>query len=126
MGKYRRNFEIVADILDVVKKGGQKKTHVMYKANLSYKLLNKYLTEVLDAGLVRVENKDCYMLTEKGQSFLECFDEYSKRRNQLEQQSSDLNKVLILLESMIQNNLNKSLGGEIRDRKISKLTGVLC
>ncbi len=118
MGKYRHKLEIVADILYVVKKGGQKKTHVMYKANLSYKLLNRYLNEVLDAGLVKVENEDCYLLTEKGQSFLDCFDEYSKRRQQLEQQLGDLNNALILLESMIQNSLNKSLGGEIRNRAI--------
>jgi predicted transcriptional regulator len=117
MAKYRSKLEIVADILYVVRKGAQKKTHIMYKANLSYKLLSRYLTEVLDAGLVTVDkDEDCYLLTDKGQSFLECFDEYSKRRHRLEQQSNDLNKALTALESMIKENFNTHLGREIRNR----------
>jgi len=46
MGKYRDRLQIIADMLSVVR-GGAKKTHIMYQANLSYTLLGRYLSEVL-------------------------------------------------------------------------------
>lgn len=41
---YRSRYEIIADMLNVVS-GRAKKTKIMYQANLSYKLLQKYLAE---------------------------------------------------------------------------------
>lgn len=116
MGKYRSRLEIVADILSAIKRGAQKKTHVMYRANLSYKLLSIYINEVLNAGLINVKNGDCYLLTKKGQSFLDRFHEYSKRRYKLEQQSNNINKMLIVLEDMIKENFNRRSSREIRNR----------
>ncbi|MFB0567423.1 MAG: winged helix-turn-helix domain-containing protein, partial [Candidatus Bathyarchaeia archaeon] len=69
MGRYRDRLQIVADILAITSRGA-KKTQIMYQANLSYKLLCKYLDEVMTAGLVNCENGDSYVLAPKGKEFL--------------------------------------------------------
>ena len=45
MGNYRGKLDIIADILRVVS-GNAKKTQIMYQANLSYRVLQKYLAEI--------------------------------------------------------------------------------
>ena len=101
MGKYRSKLRIIADILFVTSKSA-KKTWIMYQANLSYALLNRYLAEVMDAGLVSfVGSGDCYKITRKGQEFLEKFTEYFERRRQLEDQINDMNSEEMDLEKMI-------------------------
>lgn len=117
MGKYRDRLQIIADILSVVR-GGAKKTHVMYQANLSYTLLNRYLAEVLDAGLVSVDNEDCYRLTRRGQSFLDRFGEYSKRCGQLEHQLNDVNDEKTVLENMVGGNLDRRSNEKLRNKKV--------
>jgi predicted transcriptional regulator len=68
LGKNRDRLCIVAAILEAAN-SGVSKTRVMFMANLSFKLLEKYLGVVLGAGFVRVEG--CrYMLTERGREFL--------------------------------------------------------
>jgi len=44
----------VADILEAANSGANK-THIMFGANLSFKLLEKYLGLVVDAGFVCVK-----------------------------------------------------------------------
>lgn len=100
MSKYRSRLEIVAAVLSVVNDGA-KKTHIMYKANLSYKLLNRYLSEVLDAGLVRLGNDGWYEITEKGRVFLEKFNGYSSRNDRVRKQISDVESEREDLESLI-------------------------
>lgn len=86
MGKYRNRLQIVADVLSVTMEGA-KKTQIMYQANLSYSLLNRYLAEVMKAGLVNFEGSaDLYKLTRKGRHFLKKFNEYSGQHRWLEEQ----------------------------------------
>ena len=47
----RNNMEITADILKIAKNGA-KRTHIVYKANLNFKLLSEYLEELEKNGLV--------------------------------------------------------------------------
>jgi len=76
---YRSMFDIIADMLNVVS-GRTKKTKIMYGANLSYTLLQKYLDDMRQAGLVIYERKGrCYLITDKGREFLEAYKEYSRR-----------------------------------------------
>lgn len=113
MAKYRDRLQIIADILAITRKGA-KKTRVMYQANLSYKLLCKYLDEVVTAGLVTCENGDCYVLTVKGKDFLDIHEEYSKRCRSLEEHLNHVNNQKNVLEKMcsatavIENNNNLS------------------
>jgi predicted transcriptional regulator len=106
MGKYRGRLQIIADILSVVRNGA-KKTHVMYQANLSYTLLSRYLTEVLESGLVSCDNEDRYNLTRRGKNFLDIFNEYSKRCGQIEQQLNHVNNEKTALENMVNDNSNR-------------------
>lgn len=104
MGKYRGKLRIIADILSVASDGA-KKTQIMYGANLSHVLLKRYLTEVMNAGLVSFEGgADCYRLTRKGWEFLSKFGEYSRRRKKLEEQINDVDNVKMVLKKMVGSN----------------------
>jgi hypothetical protein len=71
----------------------------MYQANLSYRLLCRYLEQVVDAGLVRSED-ECFALTPKGRDFLDRHEKYSKRRKSLEQHLDYVNGEKVALEKM--------------------------
>jgi len=70
----RGEIQILTDILTLSLKGA-KMTHQMYKANLSYSTLNRYLNVALKRDLIRkVCNDDgsiVYCITEKGKLLLE-------------------------------------------------------
>ena len=80
-GGRRSRLELVFDILAAIQnKGGKiKPTHLMYKSNLSHKLLNSYLDELLGKELVIIEEiqhkkrqspSKVIKLTDKGSGFL--------------------------------------------------------
>jgi len=99
MSKYRDRLQIIASILSIAGRRA-KKTQIMYQANLSYRLLCRYLGEVLDAGLVSFESEECYVLTAKGKEFLSRYEEYSKRCKSLEEHLSHVNNEKFRLEKM--------------------------
>lgn len=99
MSKYRDRLQIIASILSIASRRA-KKTQIMYQANLSYKLLCRYLNEVQDAGLVFYENEGCYALTAKGKEFLSRHEEYSKRRRSLEEHLDHVSGQKAALEEM--------------------------
>ena len=99
MGNYRDRLQIIADILLIASERARK-TRIMYQANLSYKLLCRYLGQVVDAGLVRFEDDDCYVLTGKGKEFLSRHEEYAKRCQTLEEQSNHVSNEKAALEKM--------------------------
>jgi predicted transcriptional regulator len=75
--KNRNRLGIVANILTIAKQGALK-THLMYKANLSYTMLRDYLRFLLDNGLLSEsrypEDKvTLYRTTEKGARFLDSY-----------------------------------------------------
>jgi len=102
LSKYRDRLQIIADILSIAE-GRAKKTHIMYKANLSYKLLCRYLGGVMDAGLVVFYDRDCYVLTSKGKKFLRRYVEYSKHREHLKAHLNHVNDEKIILQQMCSN-----------------------
>lgn len=102
MARYRNRLKIVADVLGVVR-GGAKKTQIMYQANLSYKLLARYLKYVMDIGLVRMENEAIYELTQKGREFLDKSKEYFERRKELEQRLGKIRDEKVMLENRFLN-----------------------
>jgi len=118
MGKYRGKLQIIADILSVVR-GGAKKTHVMYQANLSFTLLKRYLADVLEAGLVCVDDEDQYRLTGRGQRFLDRFGEYSKRCDHVEQELNNVNDEKTVLESLIVGDSDGRSDERTRNRKVA-------
>ncbi len=72
--KQRSPLRIYLDIIDAINEEGQARpTHILYKANLSYDRLVKYLDDLAAKGLVEVrQEKDTkyYVLTPKGVKFL--------------------------------------------------------
>lgn len=81
-GGRRSRLELVFDILAAIQnKGGRiKPTHLMYKSNLSHKLLNNYLEELLEKEMVEVRETQqkktlskMIHITDKGLGFVEEF-----------------------------------------------------
>ncbi|OGU68424.1 MAG: hypothetical protein A2W30_03165 [Ignavibacteria bacterium RBG_16_36_9] len=68
MGKNRDSLSIIAAILDACSTQTNK-THIMFSANLSSKLLEKYLETLTRSGLIKVEGNK-YELTEEGLEFI--------------------------------------------------------
>ena len=71
--KRRNRLGIMAEMLEIAKKGALK-THIMYRANLSFAQLNEYLSFLLDTGLLEAYNeseKALYKTTEKGLNYLQ-------------------------------------------------------
>ena len=121
LSKYRDRLQIIASILSIVSSGA-KKTRIMYQANLSYKLLIRYLDEVLDSGLVCFEKGDCYLLTAKCKEFLDRHEEYSKRCKDLEQHLNHVNGEKVALEKMCvsEGKVSSNLNRLSRNRELRK------
>jgi len=67
----RNGLDICADILKV-SKAGTKKTHIVYKANLNFKIVKKYLSRLIDNGfLLDGSENGIFVTTERGSDFLE-------------------------------------------------------
>ena len=102
LSKYRNRLQIIAEILEIVR-GGAKKTHIMYGANLSYKLLCKYLGEVLECGLVQVDGEERYSVAPKGEKFLKHFSSYVEQRDHVKKALRQVDEERALLEQMYTN-----------------------
>jgi predicted transcriptional regulator len=62
--KYRSKSDIMGLILDAAN-GGSTKTRIMYKAFLSFDQLNGHLSELIEKGLIEIEERKL-RTTEKG------------------------------------------------------------
>jgi len=79
----RSKLEIYLDVLRVIKQGTSKPTRIMYSANLSWRLLQSILGNMVSQGLIeeldvsdsgdRRTNK-LYKVTPKGDSVIRYFD----------------------------------------------------
>ena len=69
----RDKIEIIADILKVALCGA-KKTHIVYKANLNFNVLKKYIIRLEDNGLLMKLDGGHYITTQKGSQFLEQYN----------------------------------------------------
>ncbi len=79
MAKKRNRLEIIKDILEVIrsKSGRIKPTHILYKSNLSYIMMEEYLQELKEKGFVieeKTKDSKTYRITEKGLSYLEKYN----------------------------------------------------
>ncbi len=103
MGNYRSRLDIIADILQVASQNA-KKTQIMYQANLSYKVLQRYLTDITAASLIDFETAEqCYVLTQKGRDFLEAYKDYAKTNKSIEKRLNDVDNKKKNLEELCSN-----------------------
>jgi predicted transcriptional regulator len=73
----------------------------MYQANLSYRVLQKYLAEITGASLISFEGeRRCYILTDKGREFLDAYQEYFKTNMQVEKRVDDVRTKKKVLEKL--------------------------
>lgn len=75
--KNRNRMEIVANLLSIAEPGTLK-THLMYKANLSYVMITEYLFYLQNAGLIQeIVDKNgtskLFQTTSKGLKYLEVY-----------------------------------------------------
>ena len=83
MGKKRNRLQVIYDILNVIreKSGRIKPTHILYKSNLSYQMMEDYLDELkLKQFIVKQKTKTgkTYIITDKGIKYIQ---EYSTINN---------------------------------------------
>jgi predicted transcriptional regulator len=100
---YRNRLEIINDILKVTENAGTygaKKTHIMYGANLSYRLLTKYLQETLTAELIS-RGKSCYFITQKGKEYLGNYEKYKENLTQTKEYVNNISSNRKILERML-------------------------
>lgn len=71
----RNNLDIFADILQVAQPGARK-TQIVYKANLNFMIVKKYLINLMEIGLIEKYDKH-YYTTKKGVNFIESYKEFS-------------------------------------------------
>ncbi len=101
MVSYRDHLDIVADILNVASRNA-KKTQIMYQANLSYRVMQKYLAELNSAALIDYcDGTQCYMITSKGKQFLEDYKKYSVVNNRIEKALVEVNVKKANLEKVL-------------------------
>ena len=78
MARKRSRTDIISDMLDSIqRKGGRiRKTHLMYKANLSHNQLKIYLDDLIKGDMIKELKKESniyLIITDKGSEFLEKF-----------------------------------------------------
>ena len=104
LGKYRTRLDILAEMLSIISDKA-KKTQIMYRANLSYASLTKYLDELSNSCLARFEQgESCYLLTAKGMEFLDQYRNYLKQNKLVERRINDMNGRRKALEELSSGN----------------------
>ena len=87
--KRRNNVDIMADILRI-SRGGAKKTWIVYRANLNFNIVKKYLSELMEKGLLAAyKGSNTYQTTERGIEFLEQYDSFRKFHSSRSRRLSD-------------------------------------
>ena len=73
----------------------------MYQANLSYKVLQRYLAEITDASLVEFEGSNQrYRLTVKGHEYLDAYKDYARCSRNMEKHLYDFSLKKKVLENL--------------------------
>lgn len=85
MGKKRNRLEVIHDILTTInQKKEVKPTHILYKSNLSHKMMQEYIDELLEKSFI-IENETSksktYSITKKGIDYLEEYQTMIKFMN---------------------------------------------
>jgi predicted transcriptional regulator len=73
--KRRSNIEISAEILKVALHGA-KKSHIVYRANLNFEVVKKYLKRLNESGLINFPNFNnrIFKTTPKGREYINRYE----------------------------------------------------
>ncbi len=72
MERRRNNLDVQADILRTARSGALK-TRIVYQANLNFKIVKRYLTELMERKLLTF-NEPHYFTTDKGNSYIRRYE----------------------------------------------------
>ncbi len=72
-------FEISADIL-IVARDGARKSHLVYRANLNFEVIERYLRRLKRGGLIANSGR-IFQTTEKGVEFISQFKRFKEYAN---------------------------------------------
>lgn len=78
----RSRFDHYCDVLQVIEWGIEKPTRIMYKANLTYKMLQNIVTTLVHNRFIREEisgTKKRYYITRKGKNVLHQDHQYLQK-----------------------------------------------
>ena len=76
--KYRSSTEIIDSMLRSIRSGATK-THIMYRAYMSYSQLKEYLKLLEERQLIKCEpGSQLYVLTEKGLKFMNAYEKINE------------------------------------------------
>lgn len=72
MERKRNRIEIIHDMLKIIqdRRGKIKKTHLMYKANLSHNQMKSYLNELTKNEMIQDNSENLIEITKKGRDFV--------------------------------------------------------
>ena len=96
--QYRRRFDILADVVRAAGPGA-KKTRIMFLANLSYALLQRYLEEAVSLGFLRT-SAEMFLTTPRGEEFLAKYSAFRSASSRVKADLEDLRSETALLEQM--------------------------
>ena len=85
-GSRRSTIEIVKEVLSVCSGQGSIKTAIMYRSNLSYGQLTRYLTLLTDRGLLEKKQDGLYVTTANGDKTLRQVVKVIRSLSQLEKE----------------------------------------
>lgn len=107
LGKNRDRVSLLAAVLSAANSGASK-TKIMVTANLSFKLLEKYLAMSLQLGYIE-NNGSIYKCTSHGKDFLARFKNFENKNASLQRTLDDLAEERAILDGLSKKNfmLNK-------------------
>ena len=91
--KKRNRLEIISEMLTLAE-NGSRKTNIMYKANLSYDLLVRYMALLRGNELLETPGEGIFFLTRKGRKFLKEFRELTELQDSCAQKALLIGKML--------------------------------
>jgi predicted transcriptional regulator len=100
LGKNRDRLSLIGAILHASNEGATK-TRIMLNANLSFKLLEKYLSTANRLGFLQ-QNQSHYTITLKGHEFLNEYKNLNQQHNAALKTLKELRHKRTLLENLCQ------------------------
>ena len=71
----RDRLDIMISILQIAREPARK-THILYRANINYYQLMRYLKMLEGLGMIERKRNSGYIITDKGRMFLSLFSNY--------------------------------------------------
>lgn len=78
IGEKRGELEILRDVLELAI-SGERKTRIMYRANLSYEMLNRYVGVLVQRGFLVPSDGGAFTVTDDGRALLQDVERVVRR-----------------------------------------------